>query len=88
MLYINSVQFLILEEKYMETQERNYLTPRQVEELYSVKVKTLATWRYEDKHYGSNHLPYTKIGGKVLYEQSAIEKVLEANTHQPLEAQA
>ncbi|MGD0415705.1 MAG: helix-turn-helix domain-containing protein [Terriglobales bacterium] len=55
---------------------RKYLTPREAAAQLGVAVGTLAVWRCK-KRYGLN---YVKIGSKVGYRQSEIEKFLDKRT--------
>ena len=47
---------------------RKYLKPREVEEVYRIRVGTLANWRCEGK--GPQ---WVKLGRKVLYPVSCLE---------------
>ena len=83
MLYINSVQFLVLEEKYMDNlNEVEMLTPKQVEKIYQIPQHTLAVWRYTDKdRTRPPHLPWVKVGRKVLYPKAELDIAIRNNMH-------
>ncbi|GHU15012.1 DNA-binding protein [Betaproteobacteria bacterium] len=50
-----------------------YLTDREVSERLKVSRRTLQDYRTEGK------IPYYQLGGKVLYRESDIEKMLNEN---------
>jgi excisionase family DNA binding protein len=50
-----------------------YLTDREVSERLKVSRRTLQDYRTEGK------IPYYKLGGKTLYRESDIEKMLNEN---------
>ena len=52
-----------------------YLTDREVSELLKVSRRTLQEYRNE------GILPYIPLGGKVLYRESDLQKVLEEHYH-------
>jgi len=52
-----------------------YLTDREVSELLKVSRRTLQEYRNE------GILPFIPLGGKVLYRESDLEKVLEEHYH-------
>ena len=52
-----------------------YLTDREVAEILKVSRRTLQEYRNDGV------LPYILLGGKVLYRESALERVLEACYH-------
>lgn len=54
-----------------------YLTDREVSELLRVSRRTLQEYRNE------RLLPYILLGGKVLYPESGLREVLEANYRKP-----
>lgn len=54
-----------------------YLTDREVSELLRVSRRTLQKYRNE------RLLPYILLGGKVLYPESGLREVLEANYRKP-----
>lgn len=54
-----------------------YLTDREVAELLRVSRRTLQEYRND------RLLPYILLGGKVLYPESGLREVLEANYRQP-----
>jgi predicted DNA-binding transcriptional regulator AlpA len=60
----------------MPTQPDELLTTEQAAAKLHMKANTLAVWRH-DKRYP---LKYIKIGSKVLYRESEIERFLEAGT--------
>ena len=51
--------------------KQRYLTPKEVEERYRIKVGTLANWRSQKKGP-----PYTKVGG-IKYPVDEFEKFIE-----------
>jgi predicted site-specific integrase-resolvase len=53
------------------------MTPHEVAKLLHIKPATLAVWRST----GRVKLPYTKVGSKVRYRRSVIERLIERNTH-------
>ena len=55
-----------------------YLTDREVSELLRVSRRTLQEYRND------RLLPYILLGGKVLYPESGLREVLEANYRKPL----
>lgn len=52
------------------------LTPQQAAEILHVKVATLAVWRCHKRY----RLRYQKIGSKVFYRPSEIERFIESRT--------
>lgn len=54
-----------------------YLTDREVAELLRVSRRTLQEYRND------RLLPYILLGGKVLYPESGLREVLEANYRKP-----
>lgn len=50
------------------------LTPTQVASKLCVKVQTLAAWRTSKKY----SLSYVKVGAKILYRQSDVQKFIDA----------
>jgi len=54
----------------------NILTPNKVAEILGVTVGTLSVWRATKRY----PLPYIKIGRKVFYKASDIEKFITART--------
>ena len=52
-----------------------YLTDREVSEILKVSRRTLQEYRNE------GILPYIPLGGKVLYRESDLEKLLEKHYH-------
>ena len=54
-----------------------YLTDREVSELLRVSRRTLQEYRND------RLLPYILLGGKVLYPESGLWEVLEANYRKP-----
>lgn len=57
------------------TQKRTYLTATQVAEVIHMCPRTLANWRY--RRMGP---PWIKVGGRPLYEESALHSWLDAHT--------
>ena len=67
---------LCLIERLIETQrpcifDEIYLTGEEVRSMFDISVRSLQNYR-DDRI-----IPYTSIGGKILYPQSAIYKLLE-----------
>lgn len=54
----------------------NLLTPAQAGSILGVAALTLAKWRATRRY----DLPYIKVGGKIAYRQSDLEKFLAART--------
>lgn len=54
-----------------------FLTTHQTAEILQVRVETLAVWRATGRY----EIPFIKMGRKVLYKQSDIQKWLEKRTH-------
>ena len=54
-----------------------YLTDREVSDLLRVSRRTLQEYRND------RLLPYILLGGKVLYPESGLREVLEANYRKP-----
>ena len=50
-----------------------YLTSEEVGSLFSLSKRSLQNYR------DNRQIPYTSIGGKILYPQSAIYKLLESH---------
>lgn len=55
-----------------------YLTDREVAELLRVSRRTLQEYR------NNRVLPFILLGGKVLYPESGLRELLEANYRKPL----
>ena len=69
-------QALRLVERLIEEQRPSifnevYLTSEEIRSMFGISKRTLQTYR--DEHI----IPYTMLGGKFLYPQSAIFEVLE-----------
>ena len=56
-----------------------YLTDREVAELLRVSRRTLQEYR------NNRVLPFILLGGKVLYPESGLRELLEANYRKPLD---
>lgn len=56
-----------------------YLTDREVAELLRVSRRTLQEYR------NNRVLPFILLGGKVLYPESGLRELLEANYRKPIE---
>ncbi|MDP9124277.1 MAG: helix-turn-helix domain-containing protein [Pseudomonadota bacterium] len=54
-----------------------FMTPKEVADLLHIKPATLAVWRCT----GCVKLPYTKVGSKVRYRRSVVERHIDRNTH-------
>lgn len=52
------------------------LTPEETAKQLRVETQTLAVWRCHRRY----ELAYVKIGGKVLYAQSAIDHFIQSRT--------
>ena len=50
-----------------------YLTSEEVCDLFSLSKRSLQNYR------DNRQIPYTSIGGKILYPQSALHKLLESH---------
>jgi hypothetical protein len=57
-------------------QSDELLTPEQAAKQLHVGLQTLAVWRCHRRY----QLAYVKIGSKVLYPQSAIDRFIQART--------
>lgn len=57
---------------------KRYLTDKEVAELLRVSRRTLQEYR------NNRILPFILLGGKVLYPESELRKVLEANYRKPV----
>jgi excisionase family DNA binding protein len=57
------------------------MTTAEAAEYLGFEESTLVDWRYDGK---ANRPPYTKLGGKVFYRQSALDKWIEKNTVNPV----
>ncbi len=55
------------------TQQKKYLQSPEVMKLLGISSGTLQHLRVTDK------LPFTKIGGKIFYEMTDIEKMMDEN---------
>lgn len=60
---------------------REYMTPPETADLCRVEVNTLAVWRI--RRFGPK---YVKMGGRVLYERSAVLAWIESRTIEPASA--
>lgn len=52
------------------------LTPEKVAEILGISPKTLQIWRTTRRY----NLPYTKVGGKVMYPPEAIQDFIKRRT--------
>lgn len=55
-----------------------YLTSVEICSIFSISKRSLQNYR------DSRQIPYTSIGGKILYPQSALYKLLESHYVSPL----
>jgi len=53
----------------------NLLTPTQTAETLGITIGTLAVWRCTARY----HLPFVKIGRRVMYKASHIEAFINGN---------
>jgi hypothetical protein len=60
--------------------KRVYLTTEQAAELVKMAPGTLENWRYQQTKGDYDGPPYTRIGGKVFYEESALYRWLDSQT--------
>lgn len=51
-----------------------YLTPEQINKEFGISVKTLASWRCNNRY----NLPYYKFGRKVVYKRLDVVEFLES----------
>jgi hypothetical protein len=58
----------------METSNKQWLNPKEVNADYGLSVSTLAKWRMYNLH-----LPYSKIGKYIKYKRDDIEAFLDSN---------
>lgn len=56
-----------------------FMTDRELSERLSVSRRTLNEWRTEEI------IGYLRLGGKVLYRESDVLKLIEKNFHKPYE---
>ena len=56
-----------------------YLTDKELAEQLSVSRRTLFEWRSEEI------IGYIQLGGKILYRQSDVLRLMEKNFHKPYE---
>jgi len=54
-----------------------FLTPEQAAQVFKISHKTLAKWRCT----GENNLPFTKIGGRILYRLADLEAYVDKHSH-------
>ncbi|MGD9153113.1 MAG: helix-turn-helix domain-containing protein [Gammaproteobacteria bacterium] len=60
--------------KFSLTAMNHLLNPADVADLLGIKVETLQIWRCNHRY----NLPYVKIGGRVRYKLSDVEKFIES----------
>ena len=65
--------------KWLSAFLERYLTDREVAELLRVSRRTLQEYR------NNRVLPFILLGGKVLYPESGLRELLEANYRKPME---
>ena len=65
--------------KWLSAFLESYLTDREVAELLRVSRRTLQEYR------NNRVLPFILLGGKVLYPESGLRELLEANYRKPIE---
>ena len=65
--------------KWLSAFLERYLTDGEVSELLRVSRRTLQEYR------NNRVLPFILLGGKVLYPETGLREVLEANYRKPLE---
>ena len=63
----------LLSEKLPSILSETYLTSEEVREIFDLSPRTLQNYR------DNRQIPYTTIGGKILYPQSALYKLLESH---------
>ena len=63
----------LLSEKRPSILSETYLTSEEVREIFDLSPRTLQNYR------DNRQIPYTTIGGKILYPQSALYKLLESH---------
>ena len=56
-------------------QGQRYLTDEELSRRLHVNRRTLQDYRYMGR------IPFVKLGGKVLYKEEEVEKLLQANYH-------
>lgn len=56
-----------------------FLTPEKVSQILGLPTATLTNWRYR----GTPHLPYTRVGRRVLYLTSGLVEFLAKNMAAP-----
>ena len=56
------------------TNNKDWLTPREVNKEYQFSVSTIAKWRMDNKN-----LPFSKMGKYIRYKRSDIEAFIESN---------
>lgn len=62
-------------------QAQDLITPIVAAALMCTSIKTLAKWRST----GENNIPYKKLGKKVLYSRSDLEKYLAKHSFNSVE---
>lgn len=62
--------------KFSLASMNHLLNPADVADLLGIKVETLQIWRCNHRY----NLPYVKIGGRVRYKVSDVEKFIESRT--------
>ncbi|MCD8030383.1 MAG: helix-turn-helix domain-containing protein [Bacteroides sp.] len=67
---VKAVENLVDNQRPLLNGER-YLTDREVSEKLKISRRSLQDYRNEGR------IPYIKLGGKILYKESDIEKMLE-----------
>lgn len=69
---LDGVERLVINHKPHLNGER-FLTDREVSERLKLSRRTLQDYRTEGK------IPYIHLGGKILYQESDVQKLLEVN---------
>ncbi|MGD9152759.1 MAG: helix-turn-helix domain-containing protein [Gammaproteobacteria bacterium] len=65
-----------MKNKFSLTAMNQLLNPADVADLLGIKVETLQIWRCNHRY----DLPYVKIGGRIRYKISDVEKFIESRT--------
>lgn len=56
------------------------LTQNETADYIGVKSATLEKWRFQKKH-----LPFVRVGGKILYRKTELDAFLASRTVQPVD---
>ncbi|HEB9431530.1 TPA: DNA-binding protein [Campylobacter coli] len=57
----------------MEPKNKNFLTPKQLEDEFGISISKQNKMRMQKNQNNANSLPFIKIGKTILYKRSEIE---------------